>query len=664
MKFMVNNYETLKIDKIAGCLTLRRKTQNTTILVLGSRAGSLFRNGFLYDTLNLFQTGGINRVSLPQRFAACFHMLNTLNQEERDEIIRTAHKQIKVEEADIQVAQLAKRGFFNMLVTTNITTMLEEAFTKTGMREQRDVTIFTGTSGTATNFLSEATGRRSLFTFVKALGDLVPDVHSKSAKNLDKLMDDIRDWNVLLVGLDPVWDQHLMQKLFPRNGIVWYVNEEQPSENTFLARHLFKCKAECILGREGQYELFFHTLSDLIGDSDSYRSTPKSVPEDIEQTVVLQRSLQARVQEVLKKEQSPPKSLTATVHRLYSSLPIGICAYYDAQTMPLIQYTIKNEDKKAVTVVLAAEIKGYSYLQVDTVEVPGQSQKLFYQLPRLDTEKVSMLTKITGASMYIRISYLKEGVELPYKEVELLYKEGVELPYNGETQLHSEQNIDVFLTPRNVIRWVVPDIAKGSGFLSLLNHIAAWVTPNNSAVKTMLRSAKDCHPQKALIGYPLKDNPDLVRSQVKAIFEALKKVGKIAHINSPFVVGTGVDTRLQTIHFPRESLSAHQANCIDGAVLYASLMECARLHPLIVIQTSHAFVGWKPWKDAPLDEYEFLETTMTSSHSFEDAYTEGMKRYHQLQERLLFNHEPFASNGFAHILDIKMLRDERIVPME
>src|SRR5262249_23661134 len=146
-----------------------------------------------------------------------------------------------------------------------------------------------------------------------------------------------------------------------------------------------------------------------------------------------------------------------------------------------------------VTVVLAIEIKGYSYLQVDTVQVPPQAQNFrYYQLPRLDSNKVNHLTEITSTKLYVQIKYLKDGVEFPY----------------------SEQKIEVFLTPRNIIRWIVPDITKGSGSLPLFNHIAAWVTPNNNAVKVMLRSAKDCHPQKALMGYPLRDNPDVVRSQV------------------------------------------------------------------------------------------------------------------------------------------------------
>ena len=59
-----------------------------------------------------------------------------------------------------------------------------------------------------------------------------------------------------------------------------------------------------------------------------------------------------------------------------------------------------------------------------------------------------------------------------------------------------------------------------------------------------------------------------------------------------------------------------------------------------------------------------LETTMTLSHSFEQAHAGGMESYRQLQENGWFNREPFDPNGYACLLDIKMLHDSGIFPME
>src|SRR4029077_11411867 len=73
----------------------------------------------------------------------------------------------------------------------------------------------------------------------------------------------------------------------------------------------------------------------------------------------------------------------------------------------------------------------------------------------------------------------------------------------------------------------------------------------------------------------------------------------------------------QRTRLPRESLRHKSANCIDGTVLMASLLEAASLHPAIVLVPGHAFVGWETWEGS--DEWDYLETTMIASHDFEAA---------------------------------------------
>ncbi len=289
---MVNRYETFDIMTMAEFLKLRRKTQSTTVLFLGSRTGGLFRSSLLYDILRPFNTD-LERLLPLQKFSAYFRILDTLDLGDVYEIVRTALNQINIGEADVYVAQLAKRRFFNMLVTTNIDDLLKQAFVWTGMKEPRDFDVLIAKSKTEK---SPLTGRKSPFTIIKAFGDLATGEyaiksrvrHLEAAKNLKEIMDDIRDWNILIVGLDPAWDQHIMRVLFPRNGTVWYVNEESPSEDSALADYLRECKAQCIIGPEGQYEHFFHDLYDLVADSsDPYHPTSNTKQAQVTPTTAL-----------------------------------------------------------------------------------------------------------------------------------------------------------------------------------------------------------------------------------------------------------------------------------------------------------------------------------------------------------------------------------------
>jgi len=655
-----NRDESFDIVKMAEFLKLRKKTQATTLLVLGSRAGGLIRSSFLPETLRDFSTNFDGLLPL-QKFAECFHILNRVTSIQGDvyDILRTALQEVDIAHADICVARLAKQGFFNRLVTANIDNILEQAFMQSDMRQLRDFDVFIPRNG-ASNKSTRFTGIKQSFLVVKFFGDLAVEEynitsrvrHLTVAENLQQLMDTIRDWNILLVGFDPIWDQHILPALFPRNGTVWYVNEESPYRSSLLDDWLQNSNAQCIIGPEGQYERFFQKLCTLLDDdSDTYRPTsstgqgqanvpirPLPSPNEAEQANSLQQSLKAQAQEIRVKEQSLPQSPTVTVKILYSHLPSGALACYDVKTMPLVQYEIVNDRTESIVMVLFAQIEGFSYPRIDTVEVPPQSRSVHYQLPLLDREKVQALTERRPVPVHTRVSYLKDGVEF----------------------LYQSQDFDVYLTARNVIRWAVP--AREGGYLPLFEHIAAWVTPHKESVKAMIRSAVNYHPQKLLAGYPPSPKSEVPRRQVKAIFQALKKEGKIVYTNSPLVIGSDGSDALQAVRLPDESLREQQANCIDGAVLYASLLEYAALYPVIVIQTGHAFVGWKTWREAT--SYEFLETTMTAHATFEQACSKGMDNYRYLQERGWFNRKPFDPDGFACLLDIKMLHDSKVFPME
>ena len=64
----------------------------------------------------------------------------------------------------------------------------------------------------------------------------------------------------------------------------------------------------------------------------------------------------------------------------------------------------------------------------------------------------------------------------------------------------------------------------------------------------------------------------------------------------------------QTVRFLDQSINSQQANCIDGAVLFASVLYKIGIDPLLVILPGHAFVGY--YVDAEHLHPQFLETTL------------------------------------------------------
>lgn len=187
-------------------------------------------------------------------------------------------------------------------------------------------------------------------------------------------------------------------------------------------------------------------------------------------------------------------------------------------------------------------------------------------------------------------------------------------------------------------------------------YLGAFVTPNAPDVIGFLRTVAGRHSEARLVGYQVAKN--LVEPQVQALYEALKDIG-ITYVNSVIAFDPEEGTASQRIRLPRESLRDRAANCIDGTVLFASLLEAMSLNPGIVLVPGHAFVSWEAWPNS--GEWLYLETTMIGSHGYDAARRRGdelaqvyEQQSHQAEEPLMFRR--------WSVRDLRALR--RITPME
>ncbi|MBK7862474.1 MAG: hypothetical protein IPJ65_28465 [Archangiaceae bacterium] len=116
-------------------------------------------------------------------------------------------------------------------------------------------------------------------------------------------------------------------------------------------------------------------------------------------------------------------------------------------------------------------------------------------------------------------------------------------------------------------------------------YMAAWVTPSSKAVESFLTEAKSRAPRNTFSGEQSATIP-----QVKALFDTLKARGVSYVMNPEMLAGTGYGQRAR---LPGDVLTSTNAQCLEGAILYATLMEAIGLQPAIVLVPGHAFVAWK-----------------------------------------------------------------------
>lgn len=153
--------------------------------------------------------------------------------------------------------------------------------------------------------------------------------------------------------------------------------------------------------------------------------------------------------------------------------------------------------------------------------------------------------------------------------------------------------------------------------------IASWVTPHAAEVEAVLAAAKNFTPDRRLPGYENWKNgaeqEEETYIEARAIFTALKRMG-LSYVKSSSTLGEHKSLS-ERVRMPRVSLGQSSANCIDAAVMYASLFENLGMEATVVIVPGHAYVGVKVAQGS--SKMLFLDAALTGRSTFEAAVLSG-----------------------------------------
>ena len=285
-------------------------------------------------------------------------------------------------------------------------------------------------------------------------------------------------------------------------------------------------------------------------------------------------------------------------------LPTGIYHLLDPKTDPLLTVAIDNESPETKRVCVKVFLEGLSAQAVRTVEIPaGKSlPEPLRLLPTLFPERAQAITEIQRATLHLMVDDL-DGKPECYDTFPIVC-------LARTSSFHSVRE-------------------PGTGRVVDLSHYyAAWVTPHVEAVQYRIRRAAEHLPSRQIWGY--QGSPDAVPLQVEALYKSLREAD-IVYVNSVIDYGAPPGTYTQRTRLPRESLAQRSANCIDGTVLMASLLEGASLHPAIVLVPGHAFLGWETWRRS--GQWRYLETTMIGSADFAAACASAERQVELHQQK-------------------------------
>ena len=327
----------------------------------------------------------------------------------------------------------------------------------------------------------------------------------------------------------------------------------------------------------------------------------------------------------------PPLPDTAAdeikVELCMAAIPTALVHLFDASTRPLIRFVVRNNGPTAKSVRFVSYVDGYSAQAVETLQIAASASGTITQLPTLFPKTITDVTELTKATVNATVEDIEAGTKI-------------------------QRTFPLWLLARTSAPLAVVDPSTGQQ-IDMTPYLAAFVTPNAPAVQAFLTAVAAKHPQQRLVGDQVGSAG--VAAQVQAVFEALKESGT-KYINS-VIEFTPVNGSInQRVRLPRESLSNTSANCIDGTVLVASLLEAISLHPAIVVVPGHAFVGWETYRNS--GEFRYLETTMIATHRFDEACASAEKLARKWEDE-----ETYEPGRFRR-MPLRELRKKGITPLE
>ncbi|MEY2561893.1 MAG: hypothetical protein QOH88_86 [Verrucomicrobiota bacterium] len=134
---------------------------------------------------------------------------------------------------------------------------------------------------------------------------------------------------------------------------------------------------------------------------------------------------------------------------------------------------------------------------------------------------------------------------------------------------------------------------------------AAYVNENHPQIDKILQEALATKIVDAFGGYQVAEPADVVK-QVFAIWSALQKRG-IKYSSTTTTPGGSQLVNSQYVRFIDQSLTNTQANCVDGSVLFASILRKVSINPFLVTIPGHMYVGF--YLDPDKTQFIGLETT-------------------------------------------------------
>ena len=269
---------------------------------------------------------------------------------------------------------------------------------------------------------------------------------------------------------------------------------------------------------------------------------------------------------------------------LLSQSPILSAFYPSYVTRPTPLFSIGYSSDSLKTLVISVNITDFSQVQTRTVNATPTQQSVNFTPPMISRAVLLDLTADESTFLHVQVTDL-------------------------QGHRFYETDSPLVLLSRWKMQWQT----------STLSQIAAWVTPDDPAIGSLVTKAATHLPQETppvpdgMIGYNGGNaTPQEVKDQVDAIFDALRLDYHMQYVQEDIQYGGPRDTRpaTQLVKLPVEVLQQHSGMCVELTVLLASAVERIGLHAELIIIPDHMFLGVAITPDN--HQFEYWDTVLVN----------------------------------------------------
>ena len=161
----------------------------------------------------------------------------------------------------------------------------------------------------------------------------------------------------------------------------------------------------------------------------------------------------------------------------------------------------------------------------------------------------------------------------------------------------------------------------------------SYINEDHPEIDKILKQMLDTKMIDAVLGYQW--GPSFVDLQVAALWRVLHDRGfQYSSITENSGYNDSKGLFAQTVRTFDNSLKTSQANCVDGTVVFASVLKRMGIRPIMVTVPGHCFLGYFT-SDTTATSIRFVETTMMSGNSFISNPKAAVQKYNDVLTKIL-----------------------------